>query len=88
MSQNEKLMLKLLNGSNDKSFSFSELQKAVSLLGFRLDRIAGDHHIYVHGEIVEIINLQPAKNNSAKPYQVKQVREIANRYGLYRGEEE
>ncbi len=85
MGRNEKLILKLLSGSRDSDFSFSELQKAVSLLGFRLDRISGDHHIYVHGEILEIINLQPAGNGKAKPYQVRQVREIANRYGLFGG---
>lgn len=87
MSQNEKLMLKLLNGSQDRNFSFTELQKAVALLGFQLDRIAGDHHIYIHADILEIINLQPTKVGGAKPYQVKQVREIANRYGLYGGAE-
>ncbi len=78
-------MLKLLNGSQDRNFSFAELQKALALLGFQLDRISGDHHIYIHADILEIINLQPAKDGGAKPYQVKQVREIANRYGLYGG---
>jgi hypothetical protein len=30
----------------------------------------------------EIIDLQPLKDGKAKPYQVKQVRDIVRRYGL------
>jgi len=37
--------------------------------------VKGSHHIFTHELMPEILNLQP-KNSFAKPYQVKQVREI------------
>jgi hypothetical protein len=49
-------------------------------LGFSL-RIRGDHHIFFREGIEEILNLQP-KGNQAKPYQVKQVRNLIIKYGL------
>ena len=81
MSQNEKLLSELLDGTHDKSFLFSDLQKILMLFGFAL-RIKGDHFIYTRNDIEEIINLQPASGNKAKPYQVKQVREIVVKYRL------
>lgn len=44
-------------------------------------RIKGSHHIFYKEDVEEIINLQP-QNNKAKPYQVKQVREILINYKL------
>lgn len=38
--------------------------------GFALDRINGSHHIFIHPEIEEIINLQNVKGQ-VKPYQIK-----------------
>lgn len=47
-------------------------------MGFE-ERIRGDHHIFSKDGIEEIINLQP-KGAKAKPYQVKQVRNIILKY--------
>ena len=44
-------------------------------------RIKGDHFIYTRNDVDEIINIQP-KGNKAKPYQVKQVRNIILKYQL------
>ena len=44
-------------------------------------RIKGSHHIFFKEGIEEILNLQPQKNK-AKPYQVKQMREIFIKYKL------
>lgn len=41
----------------------------------------GAHHIYTLAGVPEIVNLQP-KSGKAKPYQVKQVREILVRHRL------
>ena len=81
MSQNEKLLAELLDGAHDKGFLFSDLQKILMLCGFDL-RIKGDHFIYTRKNVEEIVNLQPLKGNKAKPYQVKQVREIIVKYRL------
>lgn len=82
MSQYEKLLLSILNGHNDGNIRFSDLQKVLDSCGFSV-RIKGDHFIYTHNEVVEIINIQPL-GNKAKPYQVKQVREILTKYKLGR----
>jgi hypothetical protein len=49
-------------------------------LGFE-ERIKGSHHIFTKKGIVEILNLQP-KGAKAKPYQVKQARNVILKYKL------
>lgn len=83
MSKFEKILVKILSGFSDKNIPFSELCSVLKYLGFE-ERIKGSHHIFFKEGIVEIINIQP-KKDKAKPYQVKQVREIILRYRL-RGE--
>ena len=52
-------------------------------LGFRHDRTAGGHMIFVHPRRdVPLVNIQPTKDGMAKPYQVKQVLDIVDRYDL------
>ena len=80
MSQTEKMILSLLSGAQDKSFWFADLQTILSRLGFQC-RIKGDHFIYSRADIEEIINIQPA-GKLAKPYQVKQVRNLILQYRL------
>ncbi len=50
-------------------------------------RITGDHHIYVHPEAPELVNLQNI-DGKAKPYQVKQLLQIIERYNLRMEDEE
>jgi len=45
------------------------------------ERIRGSHHIYTKEDVTEIINLQ-MKGSKAKPYQVKQVRNLILKYKL------
>ncbi|WP_302933087.1 type II toxin-antitoxin system HicA family toxin [Ruminococcus callidus] len=80
MSQYEKLLLRILCGTQDSNITFSDLQKVLTILGFVV-RIKGDHFIYTRDDIAEIINIQP-KGNKAKPYQVKQVRNLILKYQL------
>jgi hypothetical protein len=49
-------------------------------VGFE-ERIRGSHHIFTRDGIEEILNLQPRRSR-AKPYQVKQVRNVIVRYRL------
>ncbi|MDD2762046.1 MAG: hypothetical protein PHH11_17360 [Methylomonas sp.] len=44
-------------------------------------RIRGDHHIFTRQDVAEILNLQP-NGAMAKPYQVKQVRQVVVKYQL------
>jgi hypothetical protein len=80
MSQYEKLLSALMSGTKDKNFLFADLQMILDSFGFQC-RIKGDHFIYTKDGIDEIINIQP-DGNKAKPYQVKQVRQIILKYQL------
>ena len=80
MSHQDKMMLKVLSGGHDRSMKFHELQKLLYMLEFQC-RVKGDHFIYWKEGIDEIINIQP-DGNMAKPYQVRQIRNIILKYGL------
>ena len=80
MATIEKLMQSIMSGTQDRNIKFTDLQKILDVLGFQC-RIKGDHFIYWKDGIEEIINIQP-DGNKAKPYQVKQVRNIILKYGL------
>lgn len=86
MGKIEKVIEKILRGTADKNISFSELCQTLHHLGFE-ERIKGSHHIFFKAGVDEILNLQP-KQSQAKPYQVKQVREVIVKYGLVGGENE
>lgn len=80
MGTYDKLVQSILSGRQDQSFRFSEITHLLLVLGFS-ERIKGSHHIYYRPDIPEIINIQP-KGSQAKPYQVKQVRNIIVKYQL------
>ncbi len=74
MSKIEKILFRLLSGASDNNFKFKDLQLILEYFSFD-KRIKGDHHIYTHSDIPEIINIQP-KGKYSKSYQVKQIRKI------------
>jgi predicted RNA binding protein YcfA (HicA-like mRNA interferase family) len=78
MSRFEKLLLKILTGMHDKNIDFDELRGLLQKLGF-FERVKGDHHIFIREDVIEIINIKP-QGKLAKPYQVKQVRNLIIRY--------
>jgi predicted RNA binding protein YcfA (HicA-like mRNA interferase family) len=80
MGQYGKLVQRILSGQQDKSIPFSEALSLMQKLGFSI-RVKGSHHIFSQEGIDEIINLQP-NGSKAKPYQVKQIRDIIVKYQL------
>jgi hypothetical protein len=76
---NRKLLQKVLSGS--KNIRFAELTSLAEGFGFRLSRTNGSHHIYVHKDIPELLNLQDVKGQ-AKPYQVRQLLVLVEKYNL------
>lgn len=80
MSRAGKAFEKVLSGTADANMQFRDLRGLLKRLGFE-ERIRGDHYIYTRSGVAEIINLQP-RGSEAKPYQVKQVRELIVKYGL------
>ena len=80
LGQFEKLFLKILCGTKDKDIDFEDLCKVLINIGFD-ERIKGSHQIYYKEGIEEIVNIQP-NGSKAKPYQVKQVRQMILKYKL------
>ncbi|MDD6483951.1 MAG: type II toxin-antitoxin system HicA family toxin [Clostridiales bacterium] len=80
MGQIDKLLASVLSGNQDKNIKFRDIQRVLLYLGFR-ERIRGDHYIYTRQGIAEKINIQP-NGAFAKPYQVKQIRNIMLNYKL------
>jgi hypothetical protein len=74
-----KLLQELLSGS--KNIRFSESATCAKAFGFQLARITGDHHICIHPAVPELVNLQDV-GDKAKPYQVRQLLQIIERYNL------
>jgi hypothetical protein len=76
-------LLQILHGASDANIRFSDLTQLVGDLGFE-ERVRGSHHILTEEGIEEILNLQP-RGSMAKPYQVRQVRNVIVRYELAEG---
>jgi predicted RNA binding protein YcfA (HicA-like mRNA interferase family) len=76
----KKALRKILSGS--KNVRFKEAVAVAEAFGFKLDRISGSHHIFVHSEVSDLLNLQNIKGK-AKPYQLKQLLRIVEKHNLY-----
>jgi predicted RNA binding protein YcfA (HicA-like mRNA interferase family) len=81
MGNVRKTLQKTFSGTADASIQFGDLCRLLDALGFGV-RIRGSHHVFWKEGIEEILNLQPRNKNEAKPYQVKQVRQVVVRYRL------
>ena len=75
----KKLLAKIASGS--KNISFNEMVTLIEAFGFRLSRINGSHHIFVHPEVPELVNLQEI-GGKAKPYQIRQFLRLVELYDL------
>jgi predicted RNA binding protein YcfA (HicA-like mRNA interferase family) len=75
-----KLLARLARGAV-ANVGFADLQDLVEGFGFELRRTSGSHHIYAHPKVPELVNLQNVRGQ-AKPYQVRQVLRLVERYGL------
>ena len=81
MTRRNKLLRRLRAGEADQTIRFDDLCGLLHLLGFD-ERRRGSHRIFTKQGIPEIINLQSRPDGTAKPYQVKQVRNIVLNRGL------
>ena len=57
------------------------MRRLVEAFGFELRRTSGSHHVFVHPEIRELVNLQEVRGQ-AKPYQIRQFLRLVERYAL------
>ena len=79
MGKKQKILKQILSGS--KNISFNDIVNIVEAFGFTLSRVNGSHHIFIHPNIPELVNLQNAKGK-AKPYQIRQFLTIVEQYNL------
>jgi hypothetical protein len=86
MAAREKLLKKILLGTSDANIHFGQLCALLRGMGFD-ERIRASHHIFTREGVEEILNLQP-KGANAKPYQVKQVRNVILKYKLAGSEDD
>ncbi len=80
MRRPNELLERILRGTSDANIPFAGICQLLRKLGFE-ERIRGSHHIFTKQGVDEILNLQP-KGAKAKPYQVKQVRNVILKYKL------
>ena len=83
MTKWNKLLDRILQGTSDANISFNDLCGLLERLGFER-RTSGSHNVFRRTDVAERPNLQQS-GNKAKPYQVRQVRDIILKYKL--GEE-
>jgi hypothetical protein len=75
-----KILDEILRGASDANIRFTDLTNLLLAFGFE-KRTKGSHQIFFKTGIAEILNLQPL-GSKAKPYQVKQVRNVILKYKL------
>ncbi len=75
----QKLLRKAV--TSPRNFRFSEMVTLVEAFGFRLSRTSGSHHIFIHPEVSELVNLQEVQGK-AKPYQIGQFLRLVETYNL------
>jgi hypothetical protein len=74
------LLQRILQG-HYQNLDFDDLVSLVEGFGFELDRIRGSHHIFTHPGIPDLLSLQSVRGQ-AKPYQVRQLLRLVERYNL------
>ena len=80
MGKAEKLLAQVLSGKADANIWFLDLVYLLQRSGFEM-RVSGSHHTFRMAGVEEKINLQ-RDGGKAKPYQVKQVRNVILKYRL------
>ena len=75
-----KLLARLAAGSL-ANVRFADLIRLAEAFGFELKRISGSHHVFAHPGIPEQLNLQDVAGQ-AKPYQIRQLLRLVERYNL------
>jgi len=78
---NRKRLLQRLAQGALQNVAFHDMVSLVEGFGFRLQRTTGSHHIFVHPNVPELVNLQDVRGE-AKPYQIRQFLRLVERYSL------
>lgn len=74
MGRYERLVRTILRGRSDANIRFADLRALLRYLGLE-ERVGSSHRLFDKEGIVEVVNLQ-SRGGHAKPYQVRQVRQL------------
>ena len=86
MVKKRKLFDKALH--SPQNIRFKEFVVLLEAFGFRLERVRGSHHVFVHPDTVEILSVQEKKGGKAKPYQLRQFIKLVEQYNLMLDEDD
>jgi len=67
--------------AGSRNIRFRDALAMAEAFGFRLARVRGSHHILAHPGVRELLNLQEV-DGKAKPYQLRQLLRLVERYNL------
>jgi hypothetical protein len=81
MLVNRRALLRRLSEGAVRNVRFGDLIDLAQAFGFREIRARGSHHIFVREGIPELLNLQDVRGE-AKPYQIRQLLRLIERYNL------
>ena len=80
LMQVRKLLARVSRG-DVQNVAFGDFCRLLEHFGFANVRSEGSHRIYLHPAIPELVNLQNV-GGQAKPYQIRQVLRLIERYNL------
>lgn len=83
VSTKDKLLKKILCGTQDTNVTFKEIMHLLELLKYNMRNTGGSHTVVSYTGTPEILNLQPKKDGKAKPYQIAQVRAHITKYNTH-----
>jgi len=75
-----RLLARLASGAFN-NVAFADLRNLTEGFGFELARASGSHHIFKHPAISELLTVQNV-SGEAKPYQIRQLLRLVERYNL------
>lgn len=79
---NRKKLLGQITSGKLHNIPFADIINLAIGFGFHFSRVQGSHHIFIHPNIDELLNLQEV-HGEAKPYQIKQLLRLIERYNLH-----
>lgn len=74
-----RILKKALAGS--RNIRFNEAVRLAEAFGFRLARVSGSYHMFVHAQVPELLNRQSVQG-TAKPQEIGQLMRLVERYNL------
>ena len=76
----KKLLIRLTSGAL-QNVSFKDMINLMNGFGFQVKNVSGSHYVFTHSDIPELLNLQEVRGE-AKPYQIRQLLKLVEKYNL------